>query len=120
MTMDDFLELFEAGEIAINFEDLANVEDAEAIIALLVSKQFSAWTFDPLDEYIGSRFLDYKEYPLLICDTGGRHDMVAVKNSYQNHKFEHKTIDWKDLTANILGVHYEDVSESDFDSVLRG
>lgn len=120
MTVDDFLELFEAGKIAINFEDLSNVEDAEAIIELLVSKKFSAWTQDPVDEYIRSRFVANKEYTLLICYTGGKCDMVAIGNSYQNFKFDRENIDWKDLTANILGVHYEDVSELDFDSVLKG
>lgn len=121
MTVDDFLELFEAGEIAINFEDLANVEDAEAIIAFLVSKKFSAWTSGPLDKYIGSRFVDNKKYTLLICDTGGKCDMVAINDTDLIYKkFERKNIDWKDLTANILGVHYKDVSESDFDSVLKG
>lgn len=119
MTVDKFLELFEAGEIAINFKDLANVEDAEAIIALLVSKQFSAWTCDPVDEYIRTRFITTKEFQFLVCDTGGRCDMMAIMKEYQNNKFKYKNIDWKHL-IDILGVHYEDVSESDFDSVLKG
>lgn len=120
MTVDKFLELFEAGEIAIDFGDLADAEDAEAIIELLVSNQFSPWTRDPVDEYIRSRFVTPKEYPFLICDTGGRCDMMACMASCYDNKFMRQKIDWKDLTANILEVHYEDVSESDFDSVLKG
>ena len=114
MTVDEFLELFEAGEIAIDFSDLADVKDAEAITNLLVNNQFSAWTNERLDEYIRARFVTPKEYRLLACDTGGKCDMFALDNGYGR-----RNIDWKDLTA-MLGVHYEDVSESDFDAVLKG
>lgn len=83
MNVTCLLEEFECGALFIHIEDI-DEEKAISLGSFLEDNGFEAWTKDPMDEYIITRFIedDFKDddFRYLFCDVGGKNDVSVASD----------------------------------------